>query len=120
MSKSRKAYFCSSCGYESPKWTGKCPACDAWNSFTEEILHKGNESLPVAAWRGLHPTQTNTRSRSLAEVASHEVERILTFDPELNRVLGEAWCQAHLYWPPASQGSASRPSSCKTHCACQR
>ncbi|MBM3441346.1 MAG: DNA repair protein RadA [Bacteroidetes bacterium] len=88
MSKSRKAYFCSSCGYESPKWTGKCPACDAWNSFTEEILHKGNESLPVAAWRGLHPTQTNTRSRSLAEVASHEVERILTFDPELNRVLG--------------------------------
>ncbi len=38
MSKKGKTYFsCSACGYQSPKWLGKCPGCDAWNTFVEEV-----------------------------------------------------------------------------------
>ncbi|MDR0724677.1 MAG: hypothetical protein LBF59_01530, partial [Prevotellaceae bacterium] len=40
MSKIKKAYFCQQCGYESAKWLGKCPACNEWNSFVEEIVSK--------------------------------------------------------------------------------
>ncbi|MBQ4101034.1 MAG: DNA repair protein RadA, partial [Oscillospiraceae bacterium] len=35
--KPKNIYVCSECGYESPKWYGKCPDCGAWNSFVEEI-----------------------------------------------------------------------------------
>jgi DNA repair protein RadA/Sms len=38
MSKTRIKYICSNCGYESLRWIGKCPECDSWNSFTEEII----------------------------------------------------------------------------------
>ena len=40
MAKVKKAYFCKNCGFEAPKWLGKCPACGEWNSFTEEIIAK--------------------------------------------------------------------------------
>ena len=33
-------YVCTSCGYESPKWMGKCPQCGAWNSFVEDAVEK--------------------------------------------------------------------------------
>ena len=36
MSKNKTVFVCSGCGYESPKWMGKCPACNEWNSFFEE------------------------------------------------------------------------------------
>ena len=38
MAKVKKAYFCKECGYEAPKWMGRCPACGEWNTFTEEIV----------------------------------------------------------------------------------
>ncbi|MEB0249139.1 DNA repair protein RadA, partial [Mucilaginibacter sp. 5B2] len=46
MAKSKIAYFCQSCGYESAKWLGKCPSCQQWNTFVEEILEKSNASVP--------------------------------------------------------------------------
>ena len=36
MAKVKTIFVCSSCGYESPKWLGKCPGCNEWNSFYEE------------------------------------------------------------------------------------
>ena len=36
MAKAKSIFVCSDCGYESPKWLGKCPACNAWNTFYEE------------------------------------------------------------------------------------
>ena len=44
MAKTKKAYFCRECGFEAPKWLGKCPACGEWNSFTEEIISKQSGS----------------------------------------------------------------------------
>ena len=36
MAKNKTIFVCSECGYESPKWMGKCPACNQWNTFYEE------------------------------------------------------------------------------------
>lgn len=84
MSKLKSAFFCQQCGYESAKWLGKCPACQQWNSFVEEIKQKdapassswqkGNNSKPVA-----------TR---LQDVPVTKEARLLTPDVEINRVLG--------------------------------
>lgn len=42
MAKDKTVFVCSSCGYESPKWMGKCPGCNEWNSFYEEKLVKSS------------------------------------------------------------------------------
>ena len=46
MAKTRTAYFCQSCGYESAKWLGKCPACSQWNTFVEEVILKEGKAAP--------------------------------------------------------------------------
>ena len=46
MAKIKTSYFCQSCGYESAKWLGKCPSCNQWNTFVEEIIEKANTSIP--------------------------------------------------------------------------
>ena len=44
MSKIKTAFFCGNCGYESAKWLGKCPSCNQWNTFIEEVVDKGNNN----------------------------------------------------------------------------
>lgn len=87
MSKIKKAFFCSDCGHESAKWTGKCPACGTWNSFTEEIVQKGDDKKKID-WKDDQVNAREMKSLSLSEVESREEERIITPDSELNRVLG--------------------------------
>ena len=43
MSKTKTAFFCQNCGYESAKWLGKCPSCNQWNVFVEEVIHKDKD-----------------------------------------------------------------------------
>ncbi|SMO58132.1 DNA repair protein RadA [Solitalea koreensis] len=89
MSKLKTSYFCQSCGYQSPKWLGKCPSCNEWNTFVEEIIEKVNTSVPT--WK---PSTTSTstqraqKPQELGEIAYSERQRIVTSDGELNRVLG--------------------------------
>ena len=40
MAKSKTVFVCSECGNESPKWLGKCPACNSWNTFYEQKIEK--------------------------------------------------------------------------------
>jgi DNA repair protein RadA/Sms len=87
MAKTKIAYFCQSCGYESPKWLGKCPSCQQWNTFVEEILEKSNASVPN--WKS--STASSQRANKPVEVADitfKEEHRLLTPDKEFNRVLG--------------------------------
>lgn len=86
MSKVKTAFFCSSCGYESAKWTGKCPACNTWNSFVEEVLHK--EVSKENGWRELAEVKRETKIIALHQITNVAQERILSTDEELNRVLG--------------------------------
>ena len=86
MSKIKTAFFCNNCGYESAKWIGKCPACNEWNTFTEEILDKGNKNAD--SWKENSGEKRIHKSISLHEVVTSQDKRILTSDSELNRVLG--------------------------------
>src|SRR5882757_8701456 len=87
MSKIRTAFFCSNCGYESAKWLGKCPSCEQWNTFVEEVITKENKVLE-SEWKKFNGEKRESRVVSLQEVVSAEEKRIISSDPELNRVLG--------------------------------
>jgi DNA repair protein RadA/Sms len=88
MSKSKSAFFCQHCGYESAKWLGKCPSCNTWNSFVEEVLVKGNDKGGKEDWTELSGKSSQIKTVLLEDVSSAEQKRIITGDPELNRVLG--------------------------------
>ena len=85
MAKLKSVYFCSSCGYESPKWMGKCPACGEWSTFVEELVRKDAASKQ-------EDTRSFREARSvpmtLDEIKADELPRIDMNDGELNRVLG--------------------------------
>ena len=78
--------LCNNCGYESAKWAGKCPACNEWNTFTEELVEKGEKK--DAGWEGYTTQQKGTQVIAINEVNSQSEKRINSADPELNRVLG--------------------------------
>ncbi|MEO3403035.1 DNA repair protein RadA [Mucilaginibacter sp. CAU 1740] len=87
MAKSKIAYFCQSCGFESPKWLGKCPSCQQWNTFVEEVIEKGGSSVP--AWKPSSTSQQRANKPvQVADITYTEENRIPTPDKEFNRVLG--------------------------------
>lgn len=85
MAKSKSAYFCQNCGYESPKWLGKCPSCNQWNTFVEEVIQKGNGG--IADWKGSNMSKV-AHPAAIADIAYAEEQRMVTPDIEFNRVLG--------------------------------
>ena len=87
MSKSKSAFFCSSCGHESAKWVGKCPNCGNWNTFVEEIIVKGTDKKEKDEWAVYNGTERR-KTILLNDVSSAEEKRIITNDAEVNRVLG--------------------------------
>jgi len=87
MSKTKTAFFCNNCGQESTKWVGKCPSCNEWNTFVEEVIVKGNEK-PGNEWKEFSGLSGGLKIISLQDVTSGEEKRIVTEDAELNRVLG--------------------------------
>jgi DNA repair protein RadA/Sms len=84
MAKIKTSFFCSNCGYESAKWLGKCPSCNQWNTFVEEVIDKGKEET----WKGYTDDKKQTKAIALSDVTHAEERRIVTADEELNRVLG--------------------------------
>ncbi|MBK7432726.1 MAG: DNA repair protein RadA [Chitinophagaceae bacterium] len=87
MSKTKSAFFCQTCGYESTKWLGKCPSCNSWNTFVEEIIVKGTDKKEKDEWSE-YKRDGKLKTIAINEVSSAEEKRIVTRDAELNRVLG--------------------------------
>src|SRR5450432_2265950 len=87
MSKVKTGFFCQNCGYESTKWLGKCPSCNEWNTFTEELIQKENSKTSSNNWNEYNGEKT-VRTISINDVSSAEEKRIITKDAEVNRVLG--------------------------------
>jgi DNA repair protein RadA/Sms len=81
MAKEKIAFVCGSCGYDSPKWIGKCPACGEWNTFVEQKLGK-KSAVPMAE------RHAGTSPVSIASIKTEDECRIDMGDGELNRVLG--------------------------------
>lgn len=87
MSKTKSTFFCQNCGQESAKWVGKCPGCNEWNTFVEEVIVKGTDKAAKEDWRDFSGTK-GLKTISINDVVSGEEKRILSPDGELNRVLG--------------------------------
>ena len=86
MSKIKSAYFCQSCGYNTPKWLGKCPSCGEWNTFVEEIQTKNEPQK--GSWKVSSSMQIAAKPKAINEIQYEETSRINTNNAELNRVLG--------------------------------
>lgn len=79
-SKVVSVFFCNNCGYESPKWLGKCPACNEWNTFVEEKLKKDKS--------GVYKEKTESEIVKLSDIKIELGQRFNTGFGELDRVLG--------------------------------
>jgi DNA repair protein RadA/Sms len=88
MPKIKTAYFCQNCEYESAKWLGKCPSCNQWNTFVEELIQKETKKSSANDWQSYHGDVSSKKIQSLNEVKIKESPRFITDDTELNRVLG--------------------------------
>lgn len=84
MAKIKSVYICSECGYESPKWYGKCPSCGEWNTMNEEIKDTSKTS-PAVKKRSF---SSYSRPDSITEISTDDEHRYDTGCKELNRVLG--------------------------------
>lgn len=82
MAKLKKAFFCQNCGAQASKWIGKCPSCNEWNTYVEEIIQKEDS--------GVVSSNRNRKSKAIAiqDVENRNEVRYRTPDNELNRVLG--------------------------------
>ena len=85
MAKTKTAYVCTECGYDSPKWYGKCPSCGSWNTMAEETIReekRGSHGVNILA-----PGAGNRPVR-LKDISGTEDVRFSTGIGELDRVLG--------------------------------
>jgi DNA repair protein RadA/Sms len=80
--KTRSVYFCSACGFESPRWLGRCPQCDAWNAFDERPF------TIAGAAGGVAPRSGTPTPVALGEVDAACVQRLRVGLPEFDAVLG--------------------------------
>ena len=85
MAKVKKAYFCRECGFEAPKWLGKCPSCGQWDTFTEEVIAKATPSSAVSVAVGDMPHLPPQR---VSEIERSSHRRLDLQNGEVNRVLG--------------------------------
>ena len=82
MGKEKVVFFCKECGYESAKWLGKCPGCNAWNSFVEEKIKK--ETVANRSVSNVPKSEL----KKLKDVSVEHKQRFTTGFEELDRVLG--------------------------------
>lgn len=81
-SKIKSVYVCSDCGYETPKWVGKCPKCGEWNTMEEEIVNTAKTPSAVSVRTG------TAVAKKISEITFENEHRIKTNITELDRVLG--------------------------------
>ncbi len=83
--KIKTSFFCQQCGAESAKWIGNCPSCGEWNTYVEEVLHKGEDEIK-AAWKT--DLLTAPQAIPIPDISLDGNLRLPTQDKEFNRVLG--------------------------------
>jgi len=82
VSKPKSLYTCTECGGTSPKWLGKCPSCEAWNTLVESIAESAGPKHRYQSLAGALPVAT------LGDIEASDVDRLPTGIDELDRVLG--------------------------------
>jgi len=84
MPKLKTTFYCQNCGANSAKWIGKCPSCNEWNTYVEEVVLK---SSPASGIEKFTAKRTN-KPHKIDEITLSEEQRIKTNNDELDRVLG--------------------------------
>lgn len=83
MAKAKTIYFCTNCGYETPKWMGRCPGCGAFNTMQEHV------EKPAAVGKAKSaPVGQSRKPQRIRDVAGDDEIRFSTGMGELDRVLG--------------------------------
>ena len=85
MAKTKTTYYCQNCGAQSAKWIGKCPSCNEWNTYVEEVVSTGNEATPGIVSSS---KQRAAKPQLISEINLSEQHRLEIYDKELSRVLG--------------------------------
>lgn len=85
MAKTKTTYFCQNCGAQSPKWIGRCPSCNEWNTYVEEIVQKEKDTKTPGIKTS---SQRASKPQLVSEINLSNENRIQIPDKELNRVLG--------------------------------
>ncbi len=91
--KIKTAWFCTSCGNESPKWMGRCPACGEWNTMVEETVATGKKPSAAA---GVNSAGTVSKPRPLSAVETGGESRVSLNNAELDRILGGGMVEGSL------------------------
>lgn len=86
MAKISTRYVCQSCGYDTPRWVGKCPECGAFNTFAEEKVT--SSSRATSAQNAGRAVNTSNKPQALSAVGATRRERLMTGIAEFDRVLG--------------------------------
>ena len=81
MAKTKSLFFCLECGYDSPKWLGRCPGCGAWNSLREEVVRKEKGKTAYESLTAVKP-------QSITSVEVQPLPRVAIGIEEIDRVLG--------------------------------
>lgn len=81
--KNKTIWYCSSCGNESPKWMGRCPACGEWNTMVEAPAQTGKASAGVAS-----PLRNDRKPQQLKDIDFSDEERKSLGMAEVDRILG--------------------------------
>ena len=85
MAKDKSIYTCTECGGTAPKWLGKCPSCEAWNTLIESVAEGAPKNRYNTTARGLIASQPVA---TLSQIEASDVDRQATGIDELDRVLG--------------------------------
>ena len=109
MAKTKTAYVCTECGYDSPKWYGKCPSCGSWNTMAEEIVREEKQRNTVNI---LAPGGGNRPVR-LREITGTEDARFSTGISELDRVLGGGMVKGSMVLVSGARASVNPRCCCR-------
>ncbi len=83
MAKTKSSFFCQNCGNQSTRWLGKCPACNEWNTYVEEVIVSKDDKK-----KGYKKGDKAATPKPIHQVDHEKEERITTRSVELDRVLG--------------------------------
>ena len=89
MAKIKASYFCQNCGAQSAKWIGRCPSCNEWNTYVEEIIQKDNKNQRLKLFNSNKDgKKTLNKPLLIQDIGLQDFPRIAVPGKELSRVLG--------------------------------
>lgn len=101
MAKIKTSFFCKNCGSQSSKWLGRCPTCQEWDTFIEEVIER--DDTAKGEWRVGNLSKKVEKAQKIDEIQNASENRYITKDGELNRVLGGGLVEGSLILIGGSQ-----------------